>query len=78
MAAIRLDVDRAEALAVRLSIAAAIVIVNTCPQCLSKGLLNFVFQPTFAKKCQQRVMTAKRGKAILPTGEAVAASENRR
>jgi hypothetical protein len=39
---------------------------NTRPQCPLKELLNFLFQPTFAKKCQQRVMTSESEGAESP------------
>jgi hypothetical protein len=49
----RLDLDHVDPPALRLSIAAAMVIA--IPDL--KEVINFSPQPTFAKKCQQRVMT---------------------
>jgi hypothetical protein len=46
----RPDFDRAGASALRLSIAAAMVIAIPVRKYLCNGLLNFLLQPTFAKK----------------------------
>ena len=71
MPAMRPGFDRAAASAVRLSIAAAMVIVKAC----LKGIIyNIRLRPTFAKKCQQRVMTmrARRGWDRRMRGETLA------
>jgi hypothetical protein len=65
-AAMRFDVDPAEAPALRLSIAAAMVIAIPVRKYPCKGLLNFFLQATFAKKCQQRVMTIEPWWAAIP------------
>src|SRR3954471_20402034 len=58
--AIRLGFDRASAFAVRSSIAAAMVIAEPT----SEIVYNFRLWPTFAGKCQQRVITMRPRRGI--------------
>jgi hypothetical protein len=58
MVAMRLAFDHASASAVRSSIAAAMVIAESV---LYEIVYNFRLGPTFAGKCQQRVIQSGRG-----------------
>src|SRR5437588_7575483 len=72
---IRLAFDRAGASAVRLCIAAAMVIRETCQE--NENIGYFGLWPTFAKKCQQRVMTIREGTGRRRTRRWILASDDR-